>query len=44
MVSLKDIAERCEVSVAPESKALNGQPGIGEGTRERVLGAATEQG
>ena len=44
MVSLKDIAERCDVSVATVSKALNGQLGIGEGTRERVLSAAKEMG
>ena len=44
MVSLKDIAERCDVSVATVSKALNGQMGIGEGTRERVLAAAKEMG
>ena len=44
MVSLKDIAERCDVSVATVSKALNGQMGIGEGTRERVLSAAKEMG
>ena len=44
MVSLKDIAERCEVSVATVSKALNGQLGISEGTRERVLSAAKEMG
>jgi len=44
VVSLKDIAERCGVSVATVSKALNGQAGIGEGTRERVLSAAKDMG
>ena len=35
MVSMKDIAQRCGVSVATVSKALNGQPDIGEETRRR---------
>ena len=44
MVSMKDIARRCGVSVATVSKALNGQQDIGEATRERVLGVAREMG
>lgn len=44
MVSLKDIAVRCGVSVATVSKALNGHQDIGEATRERVLSAAREMG
>ena len=44
MVSLKDIAQKCGVSVATVSKALNGQQDIGEATRERVLAAAREMG
>ena len=44
MVSLKDIATKCGVSVATVSKALNGQPDIGEETRERVCRAADEMG
>ena len=44
MVSLKDIAEHCGVSVATVSKALNGQGRIGDETRERVLSAAKEMG
>ena len=44
MVSLKDIALRCDVSVATVSKALNGQQDIGEATRQRVLSAAKEMG
>ena len=44
MVSMKDIAQRCGVSVATVSKALNGQPDIGEETRSRVEQVARELG
>jgi len=44
MVSMKDIAKSCGVSVATVSKALNGQPDIGEETRERICAAALEMG
>lgn len=44
MVSLKDIAQVCGVSVASVSKALNGHQDIGEATRERILSAAKEMG
>ena len=44
MVSMKDIAQRCGVSVATVSKALNGQPDIGEETRRRVEQVAKELG
>ena len=44
MVSMKDIAQRCGVSVATVSKALNGQPDIGPETRERIRQAAEEMG
>lgn len=44
MVSMKDIALRCGVSVATVSKALNGQPDIGEETRNRIRAAAKEMG
>ena len=44
MVSMKDIAQACGVSVATVSKALNGQQDIGEATRERVMAAAKEMG
>lgn len=44
MVSMKDIARRCGVSVASVSKALNGQQDIGRETRERILRAADEMG
>ncbi|MBR0041264.1 MAG: LacI family DNA-binding transcriptional regulator [Oscillospiraceae bacterium] len=44
MVSMKDIAQRCDVSVATVSKALNGQPDIGSETRKKILLAADEMG
>ena len=44
VVSLKDIASRCGVSVATVSKALNNAPDISEETRERVRTAADEMG
>lgn len=44
MVSMKDIARVCGVSVATVSKALNGQPDIGEETRARVCETAQKMG
>jgi len=44
VVSIKDIAKHCGVSTATVSKALNGQPDIGEETRTRILRAADELG
>lgn len=44
MVSMKDIARQCGVSVATVSKALNGLPDIGEDTRQRICAAAAEMG
>lgn len=44
MVSMKDIARICDVSVASVSKALNGQPDIGAETRERICKTAAELG
>ena len=40
MVSMKDIAKKCGVSVATVSKALNGQKDIGAETRRRICAAA----
>ena len=44
MVSMKDIAQRCGVSVATVSKALNGHRDIGEETRSRICAMADELG
>ena len=44
MVSMKDIAKRCGVSVATVSKALNDQSDISEATKELVRRAAQELG
>ena len=44
MVSMKDIAQRCGVSVATVSKALNGQQDIGEDTRRRICTVAEKMG
>ena len=44
MVSMKDIALHCGVSVATVSKALNGQPDIGKETRDRIEKTAREMG
>ena len=44
LVSMKDIARRCGVSVATVSKALNDQPDIGKETREQIHKVAAEMG
>ena len=44
MVSMKDIAKACSVSVATVSKALSGQPDIGEQTRELICKTADSLG
>lgn len=44
MVSMKDIAQRCGVSVATVSKALNDQQDISAETRQRVRTVAEEMG
>ncbi len=44
MVSMKDIARTCGVSVATVSKALNGHDDISEETRERIVQTADEMG
>ena len=44
MVSIKDIASSCGVSIATVSKALNGHRDVSDETRERVCRAAEELG
>lgn len=44
MVSMKDIAKRCNVSVATVSKALNGYSDIGKQKREEIQAVAKEMG
>ena len=44
MVSMKDIAQRCGVSVATVSKALNDHADISRETRERIRTVAEEMG
>ena len=44
MVSMKQIAQKCDVSVATVSKALSGHKDIGEETRELVRRTAEEMG
>ena len=44
MVSLKDIAQHCGVSVGTVSKALNGRGDVGEATKQRILETARELG
>ena len=42
MVSMKEIAKKCNVSVASVSKALNGYSDISEETRKIILKTASE--
>lgn len=44
MVSMKEIAKKCNVSVASVSKSLNGYTDIGEDTRKLILETASEMG
>ena len=44
MVSMKDIAKKCGVSVATVSKALNDHKDIGDETRRRIRSVAEEMG
>jgi DNA-binding LacI/PurR family transcriptional regulator len=43
-VTIRDIAERAGVSKGAVSYALNGQPGVSESTRERIVSIADELG
>lgn len=40
--TIHDLAQRCGVSIATVSRALNGQPGVGDATRKRILELANE--
>lgn len=44
MVTLKEIAERCGVSVATVSNILNGKPKVSEETKQKVLAVVNETG
>lgn len=44
MVSLKDIAQKCGVSAATVSKALNNQKDVGEETKAKIKKTAEEMG
>ncbi|MDO4940745.1 MAG: LacI family DNA-binding transcriptional regulator [Erysipelotrichaceae bacterium] len=44
MVSIKDIAKKCNVSVATVSKALNNQKDIGSATKARIIKVAEDMG
>jgi len=44
MITIKEIAERCEVSVATVSNILNGKPKVSEETRQKVLSVVKETG
>lgn len=44
MISMKEIAKRCNVSVATVSKALNGYPDIGVKTKKYILQMASDMG
>ncbi len=44
MISMRDIAKRCNVSVATVSKALNGYSDIGKAKREEIQAVAKEMG
>ena len=43
-MTIADIARRLDISKAAVSYALNGQPGVGAATRQRVLQVAEEMG
>lgn len=44
MISMKELAQHCGVSVATVSKALNDQSDIGEGTKNKIKKAAEKLG
>ena len=44
MVTLKEIAEKCNVSVTTVSNILNGKAKAGEETKQRILQVAKDMG
>jgi len=44
MVTIKDVAQKCGVSIAAVSKAMNHQPGVGAEKAEMVIATAREMG
>ena len=44
LVTLKEIAQTCDVSIATVSNILNGRPKVSEATRERVLEVVKQTG
>ena len=42
MVTINEIAQKCDVSIATVSNILNGKPNVGEETRKKVLKAVKE--
>ena len=44
MITLKQLADRCNVSIATVSNILNGKANVGEETRQRVLEVIKETG
>ena len=44
MITLKELASRCNVSIATVSNILNGKSNVGEETKKRVLEVVKETG
>lgn len=44
MITLKEIAEMCDVSISTVSNVLNGKPKVSEETRQKILGVVKRTG
>lgn len=44
MVTIKDIAKKCDVSIATVSYVMNNSPKVGDKTKKRILNVAKEMG